>query len=138
WPVVRYAAGRCPDRDCAIARAAVRHRATVRRARCAIEFRADHAIGARPQQARRRLSNFHPFAKCAGGLLKSINEDSAMKIWETNNETLRLDRAESAHCPHVHGGEGHRNLQAERRPARRRKPASGASEAQSAWPDADA
>ncbi len=39
----------------ALARTVVGHRATVRRARCALEFRADHAVGARPQQARRRL-----------------------------------------------------------------------------------
>ena len=38
----------------ALARAAVGHRPTVRRARCAVELRADHAVGARPQQARRR------------------------------------------------------------------------------------
>ena len=53
--LVRYAAGRRADRDPAFAHAAVGHRATVRRARRAVEFRADHAIGARPQQARRRL-----------------------------------------------------------------------------------
>jgi hypothetical protein len=52
WPLVRHATGRCPDRDRAIARAVVGHRAIVRRARCALEFRTDHAIGARPQQAR--------------------------------------------------------------------------------------
>ena len=44
----------------ALARAVVGHRATVRRARCAVEFRADHAVGARPQQARRRLSGSCP------------------------------------------------------------------------------
>ena len=54
WPAVRYAAGRRADRDPALARAVVGHRATVRRARRALEFRADHAVGARPQQARRR------------------------------------------------------------------------------------
>ena len=35
----------------ALARIAGGHRAIVRRARCAVEFRADHAVGARPQQA---------------------------------------------------------------------------------------
>ena len=40
--------------------AAVGHRAIVRRAGCALEFRTDHAIGARPQQARRRLSGCFP------------------------------------------------------------------------------
>ena len=47
----------------ALARAAGRHRATVRRARRALEFRADHAVGARPQQARRRLERLPPFDK---------------------------------------------------------------------------
>ena len=51
--LVRHAAGRRAYRDCALARPVVGHRAIVRRARCAVEFRADHAIGARPQQARR-------------------------------------------------------------------------------------
>jgi hydroxyacylglutathione hydrolase len=52
----RHAAGRRGHRAATIARAAVGHRATVRRAGCAGQFRADHAVGARPQQARRRLS----------------------------------------------------------------------------------
>jgi glyoxylase-like metal-dependent hydrolase (beta-lactamase superfamily II) len=55
WPAVRHAAGRRPDRAAAFARAIVRHGAIVRRAGCAVEFRADHAVGARSQQARRRL-----------------------------------------------------------------------------------
>jgi hypothetical protein len=38
----RYAAGRCQDRDPAVACAVVGHRAVVRRAGCAIEFRADY------------------------------------------------------------------------------------------------
>ena len=55
-----------------------------------------------------------------------------------NHEALRLDRTEPAHRPHVHGGKGHRDAEADRRPARRRKPRGRASEAQSARPDADA
>jgi hydroxyacylglutathione hydrolase len=46
WPPVRHAAGRCADRPAAIPRVAVGHRAIVRCARRAIEFRADHAVGA--------------------------------------------------------------------------------------------
>ena len=57
-PPLRHAAGRRADRDPALACAAVGHRAIVRRARCALEFRTDHAVGARPQQAR-RLSYRH-------------------------------------------------------------------------------
>jgi hypothetical protein len=45
-----------------------------------IEFRADHAIGARSQQARQRLSPFDPFDRWACGLLKRINNDAEMKI----------------------------------------------------------
>src|SRR5450756_2869479 len=45
------------------------------------------------------------------------------KMGETNHEALRFDRAEPAHCPHVHGGKGHRNSKTDRRPARRRKSA---------------
>ena len=105
----------------ALARAVVGHRAIVRRARRAVEFRADHAVGARPQQARRRLSVVLRFDKPAGGLLKSINK-MPIKTWgETASETLQLDRTEPAHRPHVHGGKGHRDAQADRRPARRRK-----------------
>ena len=52
---VRYTAGRRADRNPALARAVVRHRATVRCAGCPVELRTDHAIGARPQQTRRRL-----------------------------------------------------------------------------------
>src|SRR5262249_9750268 len=53
WPAVRHAAGRRADRNPALPCPAGRHRATVRCAGCALEFRPDHAIGARPQQARR-------------------------------------------------------------------------------------
>ena len=50
---VRHAAGRCADRDPALARIAVGHRATVRRTGCEVELRTHHAVGARSQQARR-------------------------------------------------------------------------------------
>ncbi|MGY4422342.1 glyoxylase-like metal-dependent hydrolase (beta-lactamase superfamily II) [Bradyrhizobium sp. JR6.1] len=53
WPAVRHAAGRRADRAATLACPARGHRAIVRRARCTLEFRADHAVGARPQQARR-------------------------------------------------------------------------------------
>jgi hypothetical protein len=52
WAVVRHAAGGRADRDPAFAWIAVGHGAIVRRAGRAVEFRPDHAIGARPQQAR--------------------------------------------------------------------------------------
>jgi glyoxylase-like metal-dependent hydrolase (beta-lactamase superfamily II) len=61
WPAVGHAAGRRPDRDPAVAHAAVGYRATVRRARCTLEFRTYHAVGARPQQARRRLATDRDF-----------------------------------------------------------------------------
>jgi hypothetical protein len=54
--------------------------ATVRRPRRALELRTDHAIDARPQQARRRLAAFPPFDKPAGGLLKA----SAMVFAQEN------------------------------------------------------
>src|SRR6202043_2349532 len=56
--------------------------------------------------------------------------------WGETHEALRLDRAEPTHCPDVHGRKGHRDAQADRRPARRRKPPGRASEAKPAWPDA--
>ena len=56
-PAVGYAAGRCADRDPALACAVVRHRATVRRARRALELRTDHAVGARSQQVGRRVNS---------------------------------------------------------------------------------
>ncbi len=55
-PALRHAAGRCADRAAALPCAVVRHRATVRCARRPRQFRTDHAVGARPQQARRRLN----------------------------------------------------------------------------------
>ncbi len=78
-PVVRYTAGRCPDRDSKVACAAVGHRAAVRRARCAVELRADHAVGARPQQARRRLSIFHTFDRWASGLFARVGARPSVK-----------------------------------------------------------
>ena len=97
WAAVRYAAGRCADRNPALARAVVGHRPTVRRAGCAIELRADHAIGARPQQARRRLgisraglTNRPPV--CSIASRRKNMRENAVKLYDSIGPNPRIVR----------------------------------------------
>ena len=68
WPVVRYAAGRRADRAPALACAVVRYRPAVRRARRPVQLRADHAVGARSEQAGRRIT---PQSRVPGAMQRS-------------------------------------------------------------------
>src|SRR3982074_1386340 len=75
------------------------HRATVRRARCAVEFRTDHAVGARPQQARRRLSTFIRLtngpavcSKAGNVALKTTLGEQTMKLYDSIGPNPRIVR----------------------------------------------
>ena len=83
-------------------------------------------------ESSRRLTNLRR------GLLKGSHNTPATTRWGETHEALRFARAESAHRPHVHGRERHRDAEAAGRPAQGRKSRSRTSQAQSARPDADA